>query len=451
MRRMESALVRGDPVPLHEQIRAQRRAAFAGVVLGLLGLCGVAVYALVVPRPDWTAQRLVVGADSGAMYAVAHQPDRLVPVANLPAARLVLAALRVADAATATPVRVPDAALEAAPRTPTAAVPGAVGARLAAAPEGDWAVCDQVAADGGVLSTTVISGAAAGAPAVPDDGLLLADPDGTTWMVAGGTRHRVDVGDGRLRAAFRLTDQLPRTATAALVSLLPEGPALATPQVVGRGDPAPRGLPGRVGDVLVDRPAGGAPRWFAVLRNGLQEVPEVLADLLRVAAGQQAPRAVAPVVLGEATYVDDLPVAGWPSTPPRMREPAETPVACWIWSRGGPGAGGVWMGPALPTAPGATPVALAMADGGGERIDSVVIGAGGAVQAAAAGRAPGTGPLWLLSGSGVAHGIADPATAGALGITGAAPAPEAALRLLPTGPALDLAKAGRVVDVPATG
>jgi hypothetical protein len=42
--------------------------------------------------------------------------------------------------------------------------------------------------------------------------------------------------------------------------------------------------------------------------------------------------------------------------------------------------------------------------------------------------------------------VADDATATALGIAAAEPAPEAALRLLPTGPTLDLAAAGRVVD-----
>ena len=93
LRRLEAALVRGDPVPLHEQVRAQRRATLAGVLLGLLGLCAVAGYAAVVPRPDWRAQSVVVGAGSGAMYAVAHGPDRLVPVTNLVAARLVIAAL----------------------------------------------------------------------------------------------------------------------------------------------------------------------------------------------------------------------------------------------------------------------------------------------------------------------------------------------------------------------
>jgi type VII secretion protein EccB len=449
LRRMEAALVRGDPVPLHEQIRAQRRASLAGVVLGLLGLCGTAVYAAFVPSPNWRAQSVVVGAGSGAMYAVVHGPDRLVPVADLPAARLVLAALGDPDAGRATPEMVPDASLDGAPRTPTAAVAGAVGVRTGAMAAGSWAVCDEVDADGRVRATTVVGGAAL-APH-PGVDVLLAGPDDTTWLVTGGARHRVDTGDGRLRAAFRLTDELPRAATAALVSSLPEGPALATPEVAGRGDPAPAGVPGRVGDVLVDRPVHGGPRFLVVLRGGLQEVPAVLAELLRVASGAREVRPVDADVLGTARFVDDLPVAGWPTAAPRLQEPDQAPVTCWTWSVDGPPAGGVWTGTAVPSAPGAATVALAQADGTGERVDAVTVGAGGAVRATAPGRAPGAGPLWLVSGSGVASGVADDATAVALGVTAAGPAPEAALRLLPTGPVLDLAQAGRVVDVLRSG
>ena len=43
MRRLESALVRGDPVPLHEQLRTQRRAAGGGLVLGVVALVGAFV------------------------------------------------------------------------------------------------------------------------------------------------------------------------------------------------------------------------------------------------------------------------------------------------------------------------------------------------------------------------------------------------------------------------
>src|SRR6476646_11705982 len=109
---MEAALVRGDPVPLHEQIRSQRRAVLAGVVLGLLGLCGAAVWAVLVPSPDWRREAVVLGATSGAMYAVAHDPDRLVPVADQPAARLVLGALRGGgEPGAATATVVPDESL----------------------------------------------------------------------------------------------------------------------------------------------------------------------------------------------------------------------------------------------------------------------------------------------------------------------------------------------------
>lgn len=440
LRRLEAALVRGDPVPLHEQLRSQRRAAFAGVVLGMLGLCGAAVYALVVPSPDWRAQAVVVGDRSGAMYAVAHDPDRLVPVANIPAARLVLAALGGGNPAAAVPVVVPDATLNTAARTPTAAVPGAVGVRTDAA-AGTWAVCDRVAEDGRLLDTTVVGGVALPASAPSVDGVLLAGPGDATWLLIGGVRHRVDAGDGRLRAAFRLTDQLPRAATAALISLVPEGPALATPEIPGRGGAAPAGLPGRIGDLLVDRPVDGAPRFFVVLRDGLQEVPAVVADLLRVAAGARAVQPVRAEVLGSARFVTELPVEGWPSGPLRLGEPADAPVVCWTGN-----ADGVWMGSVLPLGPDGSSVALAQADGGGERVDAVALGAGGAVRATAAGRAPGAGPLWLVSGSGVGYGVADGPTASALGITAAAPAPEAVLRLLPTGPTLDVAEAGRVVD-----
>jgi len=451
LRRLEAALVRGDPVPLHEQIRSQRRASLAGVALGMLGLCGVAVYALVVPSPDWRNQDVVVGSTSGSMYAVARAPDRLVPVTNLPAARLVLAALRRggatdADPGTAVPVPVPDATLDAAPRTATAAVQGAVGVRAdgtVVTPR--WAVCDEVTADGRVVATTVIGGAVA-APGPPGDGVLLEGPGNSTWLVTAGHRHRLDTGDGRLLAIFGLTRPVPREASVDLVSVVPEGPELATPVVPGRGDPAPGGL-GTVGDVLVTRPVGAAPRHFVVLAGGLQEVPDLVAGQLLVAAGAGEARPVDPVVLAATAVVDVLPVAGWPTGSPRMRDAGEAPVVCWTWSPDTSPAGEVWTGGALPVAPGTVPVTLAQADGAGERIDAVAVGAGGAVRSTGPGRAAGAGPLWLVSGGGVGYGVADAATAAALGITAAEPAPEAALRLLPTGPALDLAQAGRVVDV----
>ena len=451
LRRMEAALVRGDPVPLHEQIRSQRRAALAGVVLGLLGLCGAAVWAVLVPSPDWRHEAVVIGATSGAMYAVAHDPDRLVPVADLPAARLVLAALRSggsagAEPGTATATVVPDESLATAPRTPAAAVPGAVAVTPEATVRASWAVCDAVDSEGALVGTTVIGDAAGRPPVGAGDGVLLAGPGDTTWLVAGGLRHRVDDGDGAVRAVFRLAGRLPRAATGALISVLPEGPPLATPVVPNRGGPAPPGLPGRVGDVLTSG-VGDGQQYFAVLDGGLQEVPRAVAELLAVASTAREVRSVGAVVLGGATFVDTLSVAGWPNGPVRVVEPAEAPVTCWTWTPDRPD-GGVWFGRDLPQATGAPPVTLAQADGPGEKVDAVAVGSGGAVRATGPGRAAGAGPLWLVSATGVGYGVADDPTAAALGVvtTAVQPAPEAALRLLPSGHPLDLADAGRAVD-----
>jgi hypothetical protein len=205
-------------------------------------------------------------------------------------------------------------------------------------------------------------------------------------------------------------------------------------------------LPGRIGDVLVARPVGGAPRHFVVLAGGLQGVPEVLAELLRVAAGQARDLPLGTDELAGATLVGDLPVDGWPPGAPRLREPADAPVLCWTWTAAtapdGAPSGAVWVGAAEPQP--ARSVTLAQADGPGTRVDAVAVGSGGAVRATGPGRSPTAGPLWLVSATGVTFGVADDATAAALGITTAEPAPEAVLRLLPTGPALDLADAGRV-------
>ncbi|MFC4942752.1 type VII secretion protein EccB [Pseudonocardia sp. GCM10023141] len=447
LRRLEAALVRGDPVPLHEQIRSQRRAALVGVLLGMLGLGAVLGYAKIVPAKAWKDQAVVVGSPSGAMFVVAG--DRLVPVANLTAARLVAAAVRgpgAGDPARLAPVTIADASLAEGAHTPTAAVPGAVAVRPDATVAAGWAVCDQVTDGGQVAATTVLGGVAAPVPDPDGDSVLLAGPDSATWLVTGGHRHRLDTSDGRLLAAFGLSRPVPRSASADLLSLIPEGPALAIPDVPRRGDPAPAGLPGRVGDVLVTQPGGSPAQYYVVLAAGLQKTPKMIGELLAESSPARAPRPVASGVLDAAAQVDLLRVNGWPADSLRVLEPADAPVTCWTWVDGGVPGGGTWWGAALPRT-GSPPVPLAQADGAGPRIDAVAVGGGGTVRATGPGRAPGAGPLWLVSAGGVAYGVADAATAAALGVGPAAPAPEAALRLLPVGPLQDLAQAGHVVDV----
>jgi Type VII secretion system ESX-1, transport TM domain B len=201
--------VRGDPVQLHEQIRAQRRAVAAGAVLGVAGLAVALVATVVAPRPDWRGQDLVVGRSSGALYAVAHGPDRLVPVADAVAGRLVLGALRPAGGHVAAPVLVDDDVLAGAPHTATAAVAGAPAVDPGRTVASHWAVCDETAAAPAgprLLGTTVLGGAVSdyGSEVDPADGVLLAVPGGAIWLVTGGHRHRVEAGDAAVRTALGL-------------------------------------------------------------------------------------------------------------------------------------------------------------------------------------------------------------------------------------------------------
>ncbi len=305
LRRMEAALVRGDPVPLHEQIRSQRRAALAGVVLGLLGLCGAAVWAVLVPSPDWRREAVVIGATSGAMYAVAHDPDRLVPVADLPAARLVLAALRSGGSlgrisrwrsAEVTPDGHCHGRAGRVPRG------GATHSRRGGARGGGrHARGDGAGELGGVRRGRRRGragrhhrdrrrrGAAAprrrGAPgrarATPRGWSLAVCGTGSTTEMArlapvpaceqgatGGDR-RVDLGAAGGAAAGHARRSAPRRPG-------------ATP-----------GLPGRVGDVLTAT-IGDGQQYFVVLDGGLQEVPRAVADLLVVASAAREVRSVGP-------------------------------------------------------------------------------------------------------------------------------------------------------------
>ncbi|MGE3287528.1 MAG: type VII secretion protein EccB [Pseudonocardia sp.] len=452
LRRLESALVRGDAVLLHEPLRTQRRAAAGGVLLAALAVAVAAALALVAPRPDWTRQAVVVGRESGAMYVVAHGPDRLVPVANLVAARLVLGALQRGGSAggapaTAVPVVVPDEALTAAPRTAAAGVAGAESVRLDAAPvPARWAVCDEVEAGTAgrvrLTGTTVVAG---GPPLVEPagDGVLLLGPDGSVWLVAAGVRHEIDVRDGLVLTTLGLTGAVPRPASAALLSALPVGVRLSRPAIPGTGRPGPAGR--AVGDVLAVRAAGTAPRAFVVLADGLQPVSPALAAVL---AGR-APREVDAAAVADVPVVERLDVRGWPDAAPRLTDLAAAPVTCWTWSGEDGPQGRVLLGRAVPAPPGVRPVALAQADGAGPLLDAVVLGSGGGpVRSVAAAGPLDSGGLALVSETGVVHGIADADTAAALGIDAASPAPREALDLLPTGPRLDVRDAGALVDVP---
>ncbi|MBW0106889.1 type VII secretion protein EccB, partial [Pseudonocardia sp. KRD291] len=446
-RQLEAALIRADPVPLHEQLRSQRRAAFAGVLLGLLALGVTGLLATLSPATDWQQKQLVVGDRSGTVYAVTPDPKRLVPVANLAAGRLVLAALGV-PGGTAVPATVSDDEIATAPRTPPAAVAGAVGVR----PDGPpvppgWAVCDTQAGGSGPGASAVLAGAL-GAPQGPAPGLLVAGQGGSTYVVLGGTRHRIDPSDRAAMSALGVLGVPTREVADGLLSAIPEGASLRTPQIAA--DVTVPGL-GRSGDVVTSNPLGAEPSYYVVLgpdaasgrAGGLAPVPVTLADAVLARSGQGDPATLAQGQVAQAALSGALDTEGWPQARIARADPASIPTLCWTWRDG---RSGIVAADRLPVAAGAVTIDLAGADGAGPRLDAVVLAASGPGPVESRG-STGGGTRWLLSGAGVLHGVADDATAAALGTTTPGRAPEEALRLLPRAPALDLGSAREVADV----
>jgi len=469
-RRMESALARRDPVLLHEEIRGQRRVVVVGVALAMLGLVAMFAYAKLAPQPTWQAQQVVAGKQSGRLFAVIHQPDRLVPVANLAAARLVLYAAEHSGggglaagggSATATPATVDDKALDAAPRTASAAVPGAAAILPsgddAPAGSGPWALCDGVT-PGGQSNSTLIAGAAPSTPLGAKGGLYLRGPDGRQYLALSGQKYRIDAPE--VLRAYDLRDHAPRPVGAALLAAIPDGPPLDTLAPSGAGQPSATLAGHAVGDVVRVAASGAPDRNYLVLANGVQEISAPVAGLIRAglrADPSQPPDSVRLEQINALPRVTVPGLSAYPSMLPNVVDDAG--AVCWQWAANGLG-GAVTTAAGAPVPNGRAATPLAQADGSGPRLDAVSLPASGAlVVCAVSGAQPSCpantdrngeqsgGALWLVSETGVGYPIANPETAGALGVRAAVPAPAEALRALPAGPTLDVAQAQRTVDV----
>lgn len=438
LRRLEAALVRADPVPLHEQLRSQRRAVFAGVLVGLLALGVTALLARTDPATDWRRQELVRGDRTGVLFAVATDPARLVPVPDAVSGRLVLAALGRGGGG-AVPVPVPDDDLAAAPRTPPAAVPGTVGVPLDGAPVPPaWAVCG-TAPDGRPGPLAVLAGSLGPGPDAPAPPMLLTVEGGAGYLVHEGRRHRVDVTDRTVLDGLGMIGAPVRSVPQGLLSAIPEGPPLRVPE------PEPQDVPGlgRAGQVVVNQPLGAPPAYYLVADGGLAPVPVTLADAVLSGSGQGRPAVLAQGRVAAAPSTSVPGADAWPSARVTGRDAG--PVLCATWRDG---RSGVVAGDAVPVAPGAVPVALAGADGAGPRLDEVVLPVSGPGPLRD-GEPGGTGGTrWLLGASGAVHGIADDPTAAALGVGAAGAAPSGMVRLLPRAGVLDLAAARAVTDLP---
>ncbi|WNG88753.1 type VII secretion protein EccB [Mycobacterium sp. ITM-2016-00317] len=438
-RRMEHALVRGDPRLLDDPLRAQSVSLVSGAVLAVLAVAVSAILAVVRPGGALGDAPLVVVRESGAMYV--RIDDVLHPVFNLASARLILGAA-------AEPRLVSQRAVDAATLGPQVGIPGApyrISPPLEAGDAG-WTVCDDAQS-----GTSVAVGPSA--VALEPGASVLVTPRGEsaalTYLLHGGWRSRVDLRHPAVVRALRLDRIVPQQVSAALLAAVPEAPAIEPPRIPALGTAGPPPLRDHpVGTVVRVRGTGGATDHYVVLPDGLQRIGEVAADLIRYTdrrVGEDLPTVPADVV-GTLPVVDTLPVATFPLT----GGVTDAAVVCAHWDGTARAGSHTTVLTAEVAAPLPHPVALAQADADGPAVDTVSVPAGRTAfvrSVSLTGSGHSTGSLFLVTDAGVLFGIRDQETARALGISApAAPAPWPVLATLPRGPELSGQAASVVRD-----
>ena len=398
--------------------------------------CAVAVavvtVGLAVLRPVAGDAPLVMSRQSGELFV--RVGDDLRPVANLASGYLILghpAAPRLLD----------DRGLAGVPRGRVLGIPGAprsIGAAMAVADPG-WTVCDD--RDG--ATTVAVAGPNEPAEVPADRAVLVSATDGSPYLLYDGRRAPVDPHDRVIARTLHLDGVKPRPVSSLLLNALPEVPAIVPPRIPGAGEPS--GVAGFPIGAVLRTARAGSDEYYVVLREGLQRVGRLTADLIRFAdpKGDAEIVTVAPDLVVGSGIADTLPVATYPGEAPALLDVPGDLCATWR-----SGQAGIAAGEEPPARRGG--VTLAIADGNGPNVDVVRIPAGQHVDVTAAMLTTDTGTSgrYLITDAGVRFPLRDSAAATALGL-GTAPAqvPWAIIAALPAGPELsrDAASVGRDV------
>ncbi len=273
LRRMELALVTGDPRMAHDPLRTQRRAVGVGVLLALLVAGGMLLVAMLRPAPS-VGDAALVTDESGALHV--RLGESFHPVTNVASARLLLGsaespskttASNLAEFETGPPVGIPDA-------------PGLVPVTGSDADE--WALC----------GPTVVA-----ASSLEDAGPQVLEAPSGYWLVVEGERMLIpDAGTTVARALGAVPVQVDNE----VVTVLRRGPDVTLP--AGRsGLDAPFDAQGTL--------VTAGERAFLVADGGLAEVTRTRRAVAEALAGAPVVSDLGTVLeMPGATALDRVPV-----------------------------------------------------------------------------------------------------------------------------------------------
>ncbi|WP_051310396.1 MULTISPECIES: type VII secretion protein EccB [Thermocrispum] len=505
VRRMNSALVRRDPVMLHDPLRTHSRATVVGVVLGIVGLLGFLIFGILKPNQQPPDSGIVIGRESGQIYVKTDNPEMLIPTFNLASARLILLGQQQKAAQgqgqggpenieVVEPTIVPDERLANIPRGRLQGIPGA-DVELPKADQrisDNWAVCHNLPLNPNYApeerikrameeqETAVLAGLPSsqlGKPLAPNEAIYVETP-GTQeryllYRPAEDVNNRRGIvraqiprpnePDGRVIAeALRLNDRQPRSMSLGLLNAVEKVDQLVPPEPEGRGEPSEMvelqaGTKTTIGEVFVADPAGNA-QFFVVLRHGKQRISQAAAELIRLKYSvTKELQQVSPDRLDDipdAPEDERLDLDDYPVTMPTVIDMETYPTTCLGWElANGKGRTTLYVGNEglpFPKRADGQPLRVQVGKANEERIAIHYFymppGRAAAVHVATSEAGFESGPIQLISDRGLRFGVPDLATAKALGLEPLRPAPASIVKLLPTGASLNVQDAQMTYD-----
>jgi type VII secretion protein EccB len=494
IRRMESALVRKDPVMLHDPMRSHKRATVVGVIAAAVGLIGFAVVGLFSSSPTLPTTGIVIGSQSGQVYVVSGNPSELIPVFNVASARLLMmveankgnpivpspqgsSGSSSSAPQITNPVTVSDSQLKNIPMGRLTGIPD--GPQQLPAPgsgNSNWAVCDQLPTDASAANqqpqTTVLAGESnIGTNLQQGQALLAKGPNNNQeYLIYDRTSNTnnaeddstvaapIDSSDTHVLDALNIQSEQPRLISAALLGAIPQVNEIQDPvrNIPGYGSPPPNyTLPGiTVGESFGVTNASGPDSYYVALSDGIQSVTPTVAQIVLFEHNQNTFTRLSGFQIGNIKPVNELNVASYPDSVPQVVETGFHPVTClgWTADTSNPLKKLVRTRVTIDTklelppdpnnsgAPMLT-VPIGQPSPDGEKIDAFFMNPSFqsiAVHAATGPEEFSNGPIYIVSGRGVKYSVEDELTAQGLGIAnagtsdGLSAAPESILRLLPS-------------------
>jgi type VII secretion protein EccB len=493
---MESALVRKDPVMLHDPMRSHKRATVVGAIIGVVGLVGFLLFGVLKPAPKVPDSGIVIAQPSGSIYVVSQNPHELIPVFNLASARLLLAAATASQQGNQLQGTSPPAPQVVQPTTvdDSQLVHMSVG-RLTGIPGGPtvlpkpghaattWAVCDQIQRDTSALnqtghnapSTTVLVGESnIGTNLAPGQAVLVSSDGGRTLYLVYGLSNSADPNDSAVRAQIDVGDQAVlkalgidpnsyRVVSPAVLNAIPGVAEIRNP-TQGLDNNAPpvdalRGAGLKMGESFSIQQIGQQPQYFIVVPGGMQQVSEGTAQIARYENSSDSPviRQIQPDITDPVTHVQNglqVNVSNYPAGVPKLQSADAKPVMCLGWNadytdpqqpleKTRVTIGITMVMPPDPASPGGQMVPVQIGQGTASgKVSQFFMdpGLGGtAIRAASNPKEFGSGQIYVIDPRGVAYSVPDTYTAQVLGVAdgtatgGLPPAPQSIVSLLPLG------------------